>query len=91
MVEAIGVSEPLSCEGETIVVNLHGALILTAVGLRVGTMIDLQVYLTSNRTRAKVVYVNPEQPRQSGIALAEPQNIWGISLPPEDWRDGESE
>ena len=29
-------SEPLTCEGETLVVNLHGALILTAIALRVG-------------------------------------------------------
>jgi hypothetical protein len=28
VIEVQGVTEPLACEGETIVVNLHGALIL---------------------------------------------------------------
>jgi hypothetical protein len=36
VIEAHGLSEPLKCEGETLVVNLHGALILSAVALRVG-------------------------------------------------------
>jgi len=35
VIEAQGLSEPLTFEGETIVVNLHGALISTSVGLRV--------------------------------------------------------
>jgi hypothetical protein len=35
-IEAQGVAEPLTCEGETEVVNLHGAFISTAVALRVG-------------------------------------------------------
>jgi hypothetical protein len=36
VIEAHGRSEPLTCEGETHVVNLYGAFILTAVALRVG-------------------------------------------------------
>lgn len=35
-IAAQAVTDPLTCEGETIVVNLHGALISTAVPLRVG-------------------------------------------------------
>ena len=31
VIEAKGVTEPLTCDGETIVVNLHGALISIAV------------------------------------------------------------
>ena len=38
-IEARGLNEPLTCEAETFVVNLHGALILTAVALRVGMKI----------------------------------------------------
>ena len=91
IIESQGISEPLTSEGETIVVNLHGALISTAVVLRVGTIIEIQVYLTGKRARAKVVYVDPDQPRHCGIALAKPQNIWGISLPPDDWREDDSE
>jgi hypothetical protein len=82
------VSEPLTCEGETFVVNLHGALILTAVALRVGMKIGIHVLLTGKRTIADVVYVDPEQPRHCGINLKKPENIWGLSSPPDDWHEG---
>jgi hypothetical protein len=86
-IEAHGVSEPLTCEGETLVVNLHGALILTAVTLRVGIKISIHVRLTDKRATAEVVYVDPDQPRHCGIKLEKPENIWGVSLPPEDWHE----
>jgi hypothetical protein len=78
----------LACEGETIVVNLHGALLSTAIALSVGEQVEIQVYLTSKRADAKVVYIDPIQPLHCGIELAKPQNIWGISLPPDDWEEG---
>ena len=81
-------NEPLRCEGETVVVNLHGALILTAVALRVGMKISIHVHLTGKRATADVVYVDPEQPRHCGINLEKPENIWGMSLPPDDWQEG---
>lgn len=84
-IEAQGVSEPLRCEGETFVVNLHGALILTAVALSVGMKISIHVLLADKHTTAEVLYVDPDQPRQCGIELKEPENIWGLSLPPDDW------
>jgi hypothetical protein len=91
VIEAQGTREPLTCEGETVVVKLHGALILTAVKLHVGMSIAIHVVLTGKRAVAEVVYVVPDQPRHCGIALAKPQNIWGVSLPPDDWHEGESE
>jgi hypothetical protein len=87
VVEAQGIAEPLTCEAETVVVNLHGALILTTVALHVGMKIEVHVILTDKRAEAKVVYVDPDQPRHCGIALEKPQNIWGLSLPPDDWRE----
>ena len=87
LIKAQGIEEPLICEGETIVVNLHGALISTAVPLRVGLRIEINVILTDKRAAAEVVYVDPEQPLHCGIALSKPQNIWGLSFPPEDWHD----
>jgi len=90
-VEAQGLGEPLQCEGETVVVNFHGALISTAVPLRVGMGIELRVFITGKRARATVVFVDPEQPRFCGIALQQPQNIWGVSLPPADWPEAGSE
>jgi hypothetical protein len=90
-IEALGVSEPLTCEGETFVVNLHGALILTAVALRAGMKIGIHVLLTGKRAIADVVYVNLEQPRHCGINLEKPENIWGLSSPPDDWHKGDTE
>jgi hypothetical protein len=87
VIEAHGISEPLTCEGETLVVNLHGALILTAVALRVGMKISIRVHLTDKRAAAEVVYVDPDQPRHCGIKLERPENIWGLSLPPDDWHE----
>lgn len=87
VIAAQGVSEPLNCDGETIVVNRHGALIWTSVPLRVEMKIEIHVILTDKRARAKVVYVDPERPRVCGIGLAEPENIWGLSLPPNDWQE----
>ena len=47
--------------------------------------IEIRVILTDKRAAAEVVYVDPERPRHCGIALAKPENIWGLSLPPDDW------
>ena len=90
-IEALCIAEPLTCEGETIMVNLHGALISTSVALSVGMKIAIHVYLTGKRATADVVYVDPEKPLRCGIVLEIPQNIWGISLPPKDWHEGNSE
>ena len=86
-IKAYGIGTPVTCEGETIVVNLHGALISTPVELNTGMMIDVHVYLTGKRAVAKVVYVDPAQPLHFGIELAKPQNIWGVSLTPDDWHE----
>ena len=80
-----GGAESLACEGETIVVNLHGALLSTAIGLRVGMRISVHVYLTDKRARACVVYVDRDNPLHCGIELDQPWNIWGVALPPDDW------
>ena len=85
VIDAQGIAEPLTCEGETIVVNRHGALISTSGPLRVGMKIEIHVVLTDKRAPADVAYVDPDQPRMCGIGLAAPENIWGLSFPPDDW------
>ena len=50
-IEAKGLTEPLTCEGETIVVNLDGARMSTSVPVRVGTRIEIYVILTDKRKR----------------------------------------
>jgi hypothetical protein len=82
-----GGSERLTCDGETIVVNLHGALIATAIGLSIGMKISIHVYLTDKRAAARVVYVDPKDPLHCGIELDQPRNIWGVPLPPDDWEE----
>ncbi len=89
-IEAEGVTESLTCEGETIVVNLHGARMSTTVPLRVGMKIQIHVILTDKRALAQVVYVDPDWPRHCGIGLEKPENIWGVSLAPDDWNEGDS-
>lgn len=66
-------------------VNRHGSLIATAIGLNKGMRISIHVYLTDKRAAARVVYIDPQNPLHCGIELAQPQNIWGIPLPPDDW------
>jgi hypothetical protein len=89
LLEVQSVNEPLTCEGETLVVNLHGALVMTAVALRVGMKVSIRVHITDKVATAEVVYVDPDQPRHCGIKLAKPENIWGVSLLPDDWHGGE--
>jgi hypothetical protein len=90
-IEAKGIGESLKCEGETEVVNLHGAFISTAIALRVGMTVDIRIALTGKTARATVVYVDREQPRSCGVSLDHSQNIWGILLPPEDWTEDDLE
>src|SRR5215472_9352072 len=80
-----GLSEPLSCDGETITVNRHGALISSSIPLRIEVKIEILVIRSRQRAAAKVVYVDPDRPRISGIALEKPENIWGVIVPPDDW------
>ena len=89
-IAAQAVTEPLTCEGETIVVNLHGALISTATPLRVGMKIEIHVVMTDKHALAQVVYIDPDHPRFCGIGLEKPQNIWGVPLPPQDWSESDS-
>jgi hypothetical protein len=91
VIKAQSLTEPLTCEGETIVVNRHGALISSGVPLRVGMEIEIHVIMTDKGAPAKVVYADPERPRVCGIGLAEPENIWGVSFPPDDWYEDTDE
>lgn len=77
----------LSCDGETIVVNLHGALVKTSDKLELGARIKLHVQLTGKSAEARVVFASRQRPLEFGVALDQPQNIWGIALPPADWTE----
>jgi hypothetical protein len=85
LITVLSPSEPLRCDGETITVNRHGAFISSSVPLRIEMKIKIEIVLTDKSAHAKVVYVDPERPRVCGIALEKPENIWGVSVPPDDW------
>ena len=82
-----GVIEPLMCDGVTLVVNRHGALISVGVPLRNELTIKIQVVLTGMRGNARVVHIDPARPEVCGIALEKPGNIWDLPSPPDDWCD----
>jgi hypothetical protein len=77
----------LSCDGETIVVNMHGALVRTSDQLELGDRIVLHVPLTGKSASGRIVFASRERHLEFGVGLDRPQNIWGISLPPADWRE----
>ena len=89
-IEAAGINEPVTCDGETVVVNRHGALISTTVALRLETKIEIHIIPTDKRARAHVVYVSRDSPLCCGIALDKPANVWGVEFPPADWQDDRS-
>jgi len=76
-----------TCDGTTEIVSLHGALIHTSIELPYGADVDIHVYLTDKRARARIVYINPLNRLMCGIELERPENIWGVPLPPKDWDD----
>jgi PAS domain S-box-containing protein len=83
-IEVDGQSGSLPFKAATLVVNLHGALICTVKPLDVGSTIYLRVP-NGGESPARVVRALPN-PLTYGIELVEPTNIWGISMPPSDWK-----
>src|SRR5262252_3435613 len=77
----------MTCEGTTEIVNLHGALIHTAVELPYNANIDILVILTDKRAKARIIYITPLNRLLCGIELDHPENIGGFSLPPRDWTE----
>ena len=76
-----------ACEGETVVVNMHGPLIKTSEPLTIGDHITVHVSLTGKSAPATVVFEDPEDANHFGIELDKPENIWGISLSPENFEE----
>ena len=65
----------LTCDGETILVNLHGALVKTLAPLELGARITIHVHLTTKSADARVVFSSREAPLEFGIALDRPREI----------------
>jgi hypothetical protein len=64
-------------------------LISAPLTFHLGAEVKIYVILTDKHAIATVVYIDPDVPYNYGIELKEPHNIWGISLPPDDWQDPE--
>lgn len=76
--------------GETITVNLHGALVRVAAPLRLGDRVTVHVHHTGKSAPGAVVFAKSGM-SQFGIELQNPENIWGVSIPPSDWNTHSSE
>ena len=76
--------ERFAYAGETITVNLHGALVRVAAPLNRGDRVTVHVHQTGKSAPGVVVFVNPRQ-SQFGVELKDPENIWGVAPAPADW------
>ena len=87
LIEVLG--ERFAYAGETITVNLHGALVRVAAPLNPADRITLHVHGTGKSAGAAVVFADYEA-SQFGVELDHPENIWGMADPPADWTLSES-
>ena len=76
----------------TVILNKHGAKIVTVHQLALGTELTLENRALGRTAKATVAWLgdrpSPREPAEMGIQLAEAENIWGIELPPDDWQEG---
>ena len=73
---------------QTVVVNLHGALIVLAAKVTIGQMLRVTNRKTNEEQMCRVVSVAPApgSKPQVGIEFLKPApDFWRISFPPEDW------
>lgn len=76
--------ESFAYAGETVIVNLQGALVRVAAPLDIGDRITVHVHRTGKSAVAGIVFADYELSR-FGIEFECPENIWGIATPPSDW------
>jgi hypothetical protein len=73
----------------TLIVNRHGARLITSQRLEVGAEILVENPALRSMVKANVVWVSAKQDstgrREAGIQLVESRNIWGIEFPSDDW------
>lgn len=76
----------------TVVINKHGAKILTVRHLSLGTELVVENRALGLSARTNVVWIadrkSPKDAVEIGVQLLEAANIWGIEFPPEDWAEG---
>jgi hypothetical protein len=81
--------ESFAYAGETLRVSLHGALIRIAAPLQLGDRIVLHVQETGKSAEARIVFMDAGT-LHFGMEFVTPENIWGITAPPDDWQGSTS-
>ena len=79
--------ERVAYAGETVVVNLHGALIRTSAILQPGNLVTIHVLRTGKAAQGRIVWASYENSPHYGVELHKPSNIWGLTDAPVDWQD----
>jgi hypothetical protein len=71
----------------TLVVNKHGAKIVTAQQLSMGSEVSVENRALGTVAKASVVWLGEKRDagNEVGLQLLEAENIWGIEFPPNDW------
>ncbi len=85
---------PYKVRAFTLSVNKHGAEIATSRKLKPDEEIAVENSALRRSVQARVVREgrpgSGTSPREFSIELLQPENIWGVRFPPEDWSDQES-
>jgi len=73
----------------TVIVNKHGAKISTAHHIAKGSEVLVENPALAVAAKATLVWLSEkhhdENLHYAGLQLHEPQNLWGIEFPPDDW------
>ena len=81
-------NKAVSEETHTVTVNAHGAMILLALKVSIGQLLNLRNARTGEEIACRVVYVSPHESekRQVGVDFMKPcPRFWRISFPQPDW------
>lgn len=76
--------ERFAYAGETVTINLHGALVRIAAPLKLGDQVNVYVHHTGKSAQGAIVFADYGASR-FGVELENPENIWGVAAPPPDW------
>ncbi len=83
---------PFKENTRTVILNKHGAKIVTVHQLALGAEVLLENRALGRTAKTTVVCLGDRQssrePTEIGIQLIEAENIWGVELPPDDWQEG---
>jgi len=83
---------PFKENTRTIILNKHGAKIVTVHQLALGAEVLLENRALGRTAKTTVAWLGDRptarEPAELGIQLVEAENIWGIELPPDDWQEG---